>query len=108
VACRVIGEMHRQVGPLRFDRRGLAVRGLLVRHLVMPGCSDDAAAIFRFLAREVSPDTYVNVMGQYHPAGSVGEGKYPELARPTTAGDVERALAAARAEGLWRFDARWA
>jgi putative pyruvate formate lyase activating enzyme len=107
VACRVIREMHRQVGPLCFDRNGLAVRGVLVRHLVMPGCGDDAAAIFRFLAREVSPDTWVNVMEQYYPAGSVEEGKYPELCRRTAADEVHRARESARAEGLWRFDERW-
>src|SRR5439155_316790 len=81
VARRVIREMHRQVGPLRFDRGGLAVRGLLVRHLVMPGALDDAREIFRFLATEVSADTYVDVMDQYHPAGAVDGDKYPELCR---------------------------
>jgi putative pyruvate formate lyase activating enzyme len=106
VARRVIREMHRQVGPLRLDRDGLAVRGVLVRHLVMPGCADDARAVMRFLAREVSPDTYVNVMEQYHPAGSVEEGKYPELCHRPSAGEIESVIAAARAAGLWRFDQR--
>jgi hypothetical protein len=59
--------MQRQVGPLKFGRDGLAKRGVLVRHLVMPGQEDEAAAIFGWLAREVSPDTYVNIMGQYRP-----------------------------------------
>jgi putative pyruvate formate lyase activating enzyme len=108
VARRVIREMHRQVGPLRFDRDGLAIRGLLVRHLVMPGCAADAAAIFRFLASEISPDTYVNVMEQYHPAGSVAEGRYPELCRRTSGDEVRQAIDAARHEGLWRLDTRWA
>jgi putative pyruvate formate lyase activating enzyme len=106
VAGSVVREMHRQVGPLRFDRSGLAVRGVLVRHLVMPAASDDARAVFRFLAREVSPDTYVNIMAQYYPAGSVADGKYPELGRRTNAAEVAAAVAAARAEGLWRLDTR--
>ena len=55
VARRTIAEMHRQVGPLRFDRTGLVVRGVLVRHLVMPSACEDAAEIMRFLARESRP-----------------------------------------------------
>src|SRR5262249_56739151 len=66
-AREAILEMHRQVGVLRFGPEGLARRGVLVRHLVMPGQEEEAAAIFEWLAREVSPDTYVNVMGQYPP-----------------------------------------
>jgi putative pyruvate formate lyase activating enzyme len=95
VARRTIREMHRQVGPLLFDRDGLAVRGLLVRHLVMPGGLDDAREIFRFLASDVSDDTYVNIMGQYYPAGGVDGGKQPELCRRP----YEREILAARADG---------
>ena len=107
VACRVICEMHRQVGPLRFDRDGLAVRGVLVRHLVMPDSTDDARAVFRYLARELSSDTYINIMDQYRPPGAAEAGKDPELRRRTTPAEVRCAVAAARAEGLWRFDERW-
>ncbi len=107
VARRVIAEMHRQVGPLRFDRDGVAVRGVLVRHLVMPGCTADARQIFRFLAREVSRDTYVNIMEQYRPAGAVDEQKYPELCRRPDPSELHAAVESARAEGLWRFDQRW-
>jgi len=107
VARRTVREMHRQVGPLTFDQNGLAVRGVLVRHLVMPDATDDAAAIFEFLASEVSSDTYVNVMAQYRPAGSVEEGRLPELCRPTAGGEVRAARAAAEHAGLWRFDERW-
>jgi putative pyruvate formate lyase activating enzyme len=107
VARRTIREMHRQVGPLRLDRSGLAVRGLLVRHLVMPGAEEDSHEILRFIARELSPDTYVNVMDQYHPAGAVVEGKYPELAERPRRAQIERVVACARAEGLWRLDERW-
>ncbi|GIW42162.1 MAG: hypothetical protein KatS3mg076_2739 [Candidatus Binatia bacterium] len=107
VARRTIREMHRQVGPLRFDRNGLAVRGVLVRHLVMPGLVEDSVKILRYLASEVSPDTYVNIMDQYYPAGSVSAGKYPELGRRPAREEIEHAYRAAREAGLWRFDVRW-
>jgi putative pyruvate formate lyase activating enzyme len=107
VARRTIREMHRQVGPLVFDRHGLAVRGVLVRHLVMPGAADDARHIIHFLAHDLAPDTYVNIMDQYRPAGSVEEGKYPELCRRPDASEVDGVVEYACAEGLWRFDQRW-
>jgi putative pyruvate formate lyase activating enzyme len=107
VTRRTIREMHRQVGPLRFDRDGLAVRGLLVRHLVMPDALEDAAAIVHFLATEISADTYLNVMDQYYPAGAVAEGKYPELGRRPAAATLSAARELATAAGLWRFDTRW-
>jgi putative pyruvate formate lyase activating enzyme len=113
-ARAAIREMHRQVGDLRFDRRGLAVRGLLVRHLVMPGQTGEAAEIFRWLAEEISPDTWVNLMGQYRPAYQVGEiardgePRYPEIERRPTPEEMEAAHAAARAAGLWRLDERGA
>ncbi len=106
VARRAIREMQRQVGPLRFDRNGIAVRGLLVRHLVMPGATDDAQQIFRFLAREVDRDTYVNIMDQYRPTGTVSEEKYGELNRRPYGQELRAAFASARAEGLWRFNER--
>ena len=65
-------EMHRQVGDLCYTPAGVAGRGLLVRHLVMPGLLEESRAIFRFLAEEISRDTFVNIMGQYHPAYKVG------------------------------------
>lgn len=111
-AREAILEMHRQVGPLRFGRDGLARRGVLVRHLVMPGQLEEAEAIFGWLAREVSPDTYVNVMGQYHPDYQVGaianDGapRYVAIARRPGGGELEAAHAAARKAGLWRFDER--
>jgi putative pyruvate formate lyase activating enzyme len=111
-AREAVLEMHRQVGPLRFDRHGLARCGVLVRHLVMPGQQEEAAAIFDWLAREVSVDTYVNVMGQYRPDHRVG---VPTPREPRPFAEVDRrphdaelasARAAARAAGLWRFDER--
>jgi putative pyruvate formate lyase activating enzyme len=111
-AREAILEMHRQVGPLVFDSDGLARRGVLVRHLVMPGQEDEATAIFEWLATEVSPDTYVNVMGQYHPAYQVGEiarngrVRYAEINRRPSAAEMAKAHRSARRAGLWRFDER--
>jgi putative pyruvate formate lyase activating enzyme len=107
-----IREMHRQVGPLRFGPDGLARRGVLVRHLVMPGQTEEAAAILEWLAGELSPDTYVNLMGQYRPEYQVGTlaangtPRYTDIARRPTAAEMEDAYAAARRAGLWRFDER--
>ncbi len=66
IAYARIAEMHRQVGPLRIGENGLAYRGLTIRHLVMPGGLDETQAILQWIAGELGPDTYVNVMGQYH------------------------------------------
>jgi len=106
VARAALKEMFRQVGLLKMDENGLAKRGLLVRHLVMPGDVAGTAPIMRFLAQELSPDTYVNIMAQYHPAGKVRGDKYAEIDRRPTAEEMERAYADARAAGLWRFDER--
>ena len=112
-AREAIREMHRQVGDLRFGRDGLARRGLLVRHLVMPGQRDEAAAILRWLAEHVSADTYVNIMGQYRPAYELtGHGrrprpdKYSDIGRRPGNAELAAAYEAARAAGLWRFDER--
>ena len=105
-ARAAIPEMHRQVGPLAFDENGLARRGVLVRHLVMPGGLAGTREIMRFLAREVSPDTYVNIMDQYYPAGQVSPTKYAEICRRPSPTEVLEARQIAREEGLHRFDAR--
>jgi putative pyruvate formate lyase activating enzyme len=109
-AREAILEMHRQVGPLTFNDQGLARRGVLVRHLVMPGQTAEAAAIFKWLAEEVSSDTYVNIMDQYRPEYSVLEEgsarKYASIARRPSAQELTAARKAARAAGLWRFDER--
>jgi putative pyruvate formate lyase activating enzyme len=104
IACDVVREMHRQVGPLEVDGDGLATRGVLVRHLVMPGLLDETRAIFAFLADEVSRDTYVNIMGQYRPEYRAAE--YPEIARRPTELEMRTAHAHAVAAGLHRFDER--
>ena len=111
-ARAAILEMHRQVGPLRRGPDGLARRGVLVRHLVMPGLVGESDAILSWLAREVSPDTYVNVMGQYRPQWRVGEpdrgGRplFAEIDRRPRAREMEAAFESARRAGLWRLDGR--
>ena len=111
-ARAAIREMDRQVGPLRYGADGLARRGVLVRHLVMPALVEESSAILEWLAREVSPDTYVNIMGQYHPAWRVGEPdvrgrtRFPEIDRRPRSLELERVYEAARRAGLWRLDER--
>ncbi len=105
-ARRAIKEMHRQVGELKMDENGIAKRGVLLRHLVMPGAVAGTREIMKFLAREVSPHTYVNVMAQYYPAGKVSREKYAEINRGITAQEYADAVVAARKAGLYRFDER--
>jgi len=109
-ARAALQEMHRQVGPLLLDSAGVAKRGLLVRHLVMPGLLKESEAIFRWLAEEISPDTFVNIMGQYRPSYRVGERlrdgtrRFAEIDRRPSLAELEAAHAAAKRAGLWRFD----
>jgi putative pyruvate formate lyase activating enzyme len=104
VARHSVREMHRQVGDLVLDDRGMARRGLLVRHLVMPGLLEETEAILRFIADEVGPGTYVNLMAQYYPAGRTSE--FPEIDRHLYRSEFERALELAEALGLPRLDQR--
>ncbi len=107
IARAAIAQMHRQVGVLRFGRDGLARRGVLVRHLVMPGCVGQSAAIFRWLHDTVSPDTYVNIMGQYRPEHRVpGAERYRDIDRLPDHAEISAAFEAARDAGLWRIDER--
>ncbi len=101
VAKAAFREMHRQVGDLTLDRRGIARRGLLVRHLVLPNDLAGTAEAVKFLA-ELSEDTYVNIMDQYRPCYRAHE--YPPLARRPTRPELEEALRLARAAGLHRLD----
>ena len=101
VARDAIREMQRQVGPLVFDAQGIATRGVLVRHLVMPGLPEETRAILSFLAEEAHPRTYVNVMGQYRPAGKVGR-RYEEIGRASSRDEWAQAAAAAAELGLRR------
>ncbi len=99
-----IREMHRQVGDLDIDPQGIAVRGLLVRHLVMPGDLANTRAAMRFLASEVSRNTYVNVMNQYRPCGQA-HGR-PDIGRAITREEYAKALEIAAEEGITRLDER--
>lgn len=97
-------EMHRQVGDLVLNSEGVAERGLLVRHLVMPNGLAGSVSVFHFLAGEISRNTYVNVMDQYHPCGEAM--RRSDLGRRVTGREFEEALQAAVAEGLVRLDER--
>ncbi len=105
-ARAAIREMHRQVGDLVLDENGLARRGLIVRHLVMPGCLDETRAILEWIASELGPNTYVNLMDQYYPAGTVGNGKFSEINRKLTPREFQEAQAIARELGLRNLDER--
>ncbi len=101
-----VREMHRQVGDLEVDDRGVARRGLLVRHLVLPGGLASTDEVARFLAQEISSDTYINVMGQYRPAYRAYECASPAmpLDRRVTRAEVATAVRQCRDARLWRFD----
>ena len=113
-AREAIAEMYRQVGDLRYTSDGLACRGLLIRHLVMPGLLDESRAIFRWLADELSRDTFVNIMAQYHPEHRVGQTftdpagtrvvRFEEINRRPTTAEIRTAHQLAQEAGLWRFD----
>ena len=99
-----VKEMHRQVGDLLLDERGVATRGLLVRHLVMPNGLAGTEAVFEFLAREISTKTYLNLMDQYHPCYKADD--LPPLARRLTPEEWNEALDLAVQYGLRRLDER--
>jgi putative pyruvate formate lyase activating enzyme len=103
-AREALKEMHRQVGDLMLDENGISIRGILLRHLVMPGGVAGTKDIMRFIAKDISPNTYVNVMDQYRPCGNAY--KYPPLDRSITQDEYEEALRVAREEGITRFDRR--
>jgi putative pyruvate formate lyase activating enzyme len=106
VARETILEMSRQVGDLVLDKWGMARRGLVVRHLMMPGLIEETEAILRFVAEELGTGTYVNLMAQYYVSGKVGQnGQYEEIARTIHREEYEQALALARELGL-RLDPR--
>jgi putative pyruvate formate lyase activating enzyme len=99
-----VKEMHRQVGDLTVDDMGIARRGLLIRHLVMPDGLAGTRDIMRFLATEVSKNTYVNVMSQYRPCGEAY--RYRELQRMITVEEYREAVRMAHEEGIHRLDER--
>ena len=122
VAMESIKAMYTQVGDLAFTPDGIAKKGVLVRHLVMPGKEDEGQEIVKWLADNVSKDIFVNIMEQYHPDAHVGKHKrtkstvpsqtmeesgeavrYADINRPVNKEEIGIVQRAARAAGLWRF-----
>ena len=101
-----VKEMHRQVSDLVLDEQGIALRGLLVRHLVMPHGIAGTERVLEFLANKISVDTYLNLMDQYGPRYRARE--FAELGRPVSAEEYRAALAIAAKLGLSRLDGRHA
>ncbi len=97
-----IKEMHHQVGDLQIDEQGVAQRGLLVRHLVLPNRLAGTKEVVRFLAQEVSTNTYLNIMAQYHPCHKAFD--IPLLARPVNKQEFSEAIDLAQQQGLCRLD----
>jgi putative pyruvate formate lyase activating enzyme len=92
------------VGDLVLDERGIAMRGLLVRHLVLPEGLAGTPEVVRFFAAEISPNTYINIMDQYHPCGDITP-RSP-LGRRVSSEEFADAVAAAKEAGLTRLDQR--
>ena len=97
-----VKEMHCQVGDLKIDEQGVAQRGLLVRHLVLPNRLAGTQEVVRFLVREVSANTYLNIMAQYHPCYKAFD--IPSLARPLQQQEFTEAINMAHQQGLCRLD----
>jgi len=100
VIKKVLKEMHRQVGDLTTNSKGIAERGLLIRHLVMPGGVASSEAVLKFIAEEISVHSYVNVMAQYHPQYRADE--YPEISRRITHKEFLEAIQLAKGFHLYR------
>ena len=96
-----VKEMHCQAGDLKVDKNGIAERGLIIRHLVLPEGLAGTQKVMRFIAGEISKNSYVNIMDQYRPCFKASE--HPPLDRRITAEEFEEAIRSAREEGLWRF-----
>lgn len=97
-----VKEMHHQVSDLQINEEGIASRGLLVRHLVLPNGLAGTQEIVDFLAKEISPNTYVNVMAQYHPCYKAYQ--VPQLTRPLSNEEFIEAVDMACEAGLSRLD----
>ena len=106
LASTGLTEMHRQVGTLTIDDRGIATSGVLVRHLVMPNHIEQTKQILKYIANEVSPETYVNLMSQYRPQHRVLQGSaYEQINRSISAEEYQRAIEYAEQCGLSRVNA---
>ncbi len=98
---KAVKEMHRQVGDLEIDRKGIAQKGLLIRHLVLPNNLAGTEKVMKFIA-SLSKNSYLNIMDQYYPCHKASQ--YPELNRRITAKEFNQAIEIAKKEGLHRFD----
>ena len=101
-AAAAIEEMHRQVGELVTDENGIALRGLMIRHLVLPGDIAGTDKFVQFVATRLARTTYVNIMAQYRPEHKAPG--IPELSRRITSSEYQQALRWAREAGLTRLD----
>ncbi|MDH5405531.1 MAG: radical SAM protein [Candidatus Aminicenantes bacterium] len=101
-ATRAILEMHRQVGVLKTDEKGIALRGLIIRHLIMPNNVSSTDKFVQWVAENLPHDTYVNIMGQYRPEFKAFD--YPEISRRINTEEYRRSLAWAQQYGLTRLD----
>lgn len=100
VVRAAVKEMHRQVGDLHIDRKGIAKRGLLIRHLVLPDNLAGSEKVLDFVADEISKNTYINIMDQYHPAYKAND--YPGLNRRINSDEYQKVLDYATLKGLHR------
>jgi putative pyruvate formate lyase activating enzyme len=94
ITKKAIKEMHRQVGDLVVDKQGIAQRGLIIRHLILPDDLAGTEAVLSFIAKEISPYSYINLMDQYYPEFKAGN--YPELNRGITKSEYQAALTIAK------------
>jgi putative pyruvate formate lyase activating enzyme len=102
IARNALLEMHRQVGDLQIDEKGIAYRGLLIRHLVLPNGQAGTRDVMRFVAQRISPDSYVNIMSQYRPCGRAAE--VNGLNTNLQADEYHQAIQTAKEEGITRLD----
>ncbi len=102
IARKALLEMHRQVGDLQIDEKGIARRGLLIRHLVLPDGQAGTRDVMRFIAQRISPDSYVNIMSQYRPCGRAAE--VNGLNTNLKSVEYHQAVQAAQEEGITRLD----
>lgn len=102
VTKKAVKEMYRQTGDLKVDKRGIAYRGLLVRHLILPDDISGTKGVLEFIANDISKNTYVNLMDQYYPAHRAED--YPPLNRRITANEFQRAVETAAKLGLTRLE----
>jgi len=100
VVKKILKEMHRQTGDLQINEKGIAERGLLIRHLIMPNGVAGTKELMAFIAEEISPHSYVNIMEQYHPCFRAYE--FPDIARRITLDEFLEAKKLARNAGLYR------